>query len=537
MGRAVSKLFDWKSGGCLEQTKGIQIENSRECSVKRVSKIVLKIFVALLFLATTVSGVVSALSLAEILSLSFLSFIPSAVLIAVSLFLFLGCVVSSKILVGKKLLVKEETFLEKVGNLEKKTLILEGLKGDFSEASSTIEELKRDFSEASSTIEELKRDFSEASSTIEELKRDFSEASSTIEELKRDFSETSSIIEAITHCFPLNFLKKEARVRSCFPKLKACMSLIQTLKNFVNVSRNAGGFPRAKKIESSFSKEDSGSRFEEKDYVPEQRSKRELMTALLGFLNVDQLEDINRMYKEANSQGASISVDWRNKLYVDCIKKYPAIVAAEGAYFSWVCSSFSYLGKAKAAIFQDSERYRIAFFTQLQTFVSSLKNSSKVSSFLENFSGLIPASLSIFSDGDSLEFSSELGWDTYCSQVAKFCDKTVFCKSEFYHRDLEDFIKNGENCAVLKGERLLAPYENELEESFFEKPRSLWDLKEFLADKEFLSKIEAGLSVLDSCGYLGTWSVGEIKCFEKIILGLVGSKDQIVERKEKSKKR
>ncbi|WP_213357906.1 hypothetical protein [Chlamydiifrater phoenicopteri] len=254
------------------------------------------------------------------------------------------------------------------------------------------------------------------------------------------------------------------------------------------------------------------------------RSQRELAFVFLGFLTWDELKGISNLWEAAEAKG-TYDLD---ELYAKCIKKYPRIIAAEGAYFSWIGSSFPYLGNARSAIFQDAFKYKMSFFLRLSYFVKSCpEESKKFVPLTRCLSGLAPACLASLelghvsaSDICKLRREKLWSWEFFCQKVSEFCRESVFYENTF--GNWESFLKFvEEGSEVFSSEKKFAfDYQRE-EENFFSTPLSLWDLFTICEeDGDLLDKIDEGLMALQEFGYLGNMTVGEIQNLELIILGL-----------------
>ncbi|WP_213318551.1 hypothetical protein [Chlamydiifrater volucris] len=260
---------------------------------------------------------------------------------------------------------------------------------------------------------------------------------------------------------------------------------------------------------------------EKGDIAVSGRSKRELSFILLGFLSLEELKEISRIYEEESRKG----VKNPSAVYAKCIEKYPQIVAAEAAYFSWLRHSFSYLSKADASIFKKSSVYRTEFFSVIKDFWGQTKACSTLL-LLEKFSGWLPAVLSVFQEDRSKGVSVcpkgvQWDWDSLCRKASDYFRYTLLHGESFGNaNDLLDFTEKGSGSRKFRERRLQLKIRCS-DQDFLSNPKPLWDLRSFCSKKSELStKIEEGLAFLNDCGYLGEENVADLQDFERTILGL-----------------
>ncbi|WP_213319082.1 hypothetical protein [Chlamydiifrater volucris] len=255
------------------------------------------------------------------------------------------------------------------------------------------------------------------------------------------------------------------------------------------------------------------------------RCQRELAFILLGFLSWEELEGINNLWEQAEDH-RFYSED---KLYAECIKRYPNLVAAEGAYFAWIKQAFPYLSRAKSASFWDATRYRVSFFFHLNFFVKNCpEDSRRCFPILQCLSGWGPVCFSNFELGDirrsnirKLREKENWSWDFFCRKVSEFCRDAVFHEGGLGNWEcFLEYVDYGVESSLSKKKKFSFFYEK-ADQGFFETPIPMWDLFSLCeSDPMLVDKIDEGLSALENCGYLGEMSVKDIQDLEMTILGL-----------------
>ncbi len=251
-----------------------------------------------------------------------------------------------------------------------------------------------------------------------------------------------------------------------------------------------------------------------------------------------------------------------NDLYAACIKKFPKLVAAEVAYFFWLQQSFPYLFSAKDSLFFKPFAYCSAFFDSLMPFSDErafCERERKGLKWLSQFQGIIPACLSLFDHrevekGSSLDvaktlmsqsslfeeesadhfsrdpvdyrFMEEWGWTDFCDATMEYCSETLFRRDRFGSlQDLLLYVQRRDESRRDESRRDEESAEHmEFSTSsadFFERPAPLWAMNTLCnRDSELSLKIEEGLQELHRSGYLGAFSVEEMRAFAREILGL-----------------
>ncbi|WP_213357916.1 hypothetical protein [Chlamydiifrater phoenicopteri] len=263
-----------------------------------------------------------------------------------------------------------------------------------------------------------------------------------------------------------------------------------------------------------------------------ERSRRELGFVFSGFFTRREMRSLRALLHRELANGDLLNLDFCNRVYAECIKAFPALVATEAAYFAWLRGAFSYLGRAEHAMFRDAS-YRKKFLLELKRF--SEDKDHKVLEWFDKFAGLIPACIAIFAPNflalEERLFRSagvlvcptivDWDWNLYCKKVMEYCDQTVFCNREFGQAaSLLEYVELGGDSESFKRKDLVFDYTRS-STNFFYQPRCLWNMAPLCAeDPELALSIDDGLALLTRCGYLGRQSVAEIQKFEKVILGL-----------------
>ncbi|WP_348660513.1 hypothetical protein [Chlamydiifrater volucris] len=266
------------------------------------------------------------------------------------------------------------------------------------------------------------------------------------------------------------------------------------------------------------------------------RCRKELSFALLGFLTWRELQDLAVFCEKEKDgwrkQGGSIDGGFYGVLYVKCIKKYPGLVAAEAAFFAWTKKAFPYLGNAKSASFSDIWCHRSSFFERAIFFVNNHRGefAQRVVDFFDKLSGFGALSLSSFSlfPETLMVINSyqekQWGWELFSEKAAEYCALSIRHKRAFGDlRCFTEFMEKGSAAGFLQEQPDPFVYEK-TQKNFFISPGALWDMGVACEqDAELRDRIEEGLALLDTCGYLGEQSVEEIKHFERVVLGLYRS--------------
>ncbi|WP_213357910.1 hypothetical protein [Chlamydiifrater phoenicopteri] len=507
----VGESFSGLVGGRAREVEvveeAVREELERASRVKSISCKALVINVLIFSLALAL-GIVNAMSMSAVIGMSFLEFVPiiSLIILSGSLLLF----AATSLFLAKKI---EQHF----ACMEEQVIALKVEEEERLEAERREEEVRK---EEERGLEEIRR---------QEKAREEPTEKEIIRVEKRSFLEKipgvgSFVEEWVKESFrSCAYVKKEVREQE--------VGVLEQAK-YVSPSFAAKEFARVTEFWPQGDKPEI--QFKEGDRAAEERSKRELMFILLGFLSFEQLEDINKMYQEGRRGKVGDNV-WLNELYAKCIKKYPKLVAAEAAYFAWIKSSFPYLLVSSHAVFHERGNYRAAIFLYLDRFLRNSRGSEnkKALSFLEKFAGFVPACFAVFQTAPWTMGLSvcphDVGWDwsSYCRNVTEFCkwkvlEKRAFGDGEalrrFIEEEREEIVRGGSEI-YLNGKD--ATFGRQVDCDFSEKPRALWDMASLCnKDKELREKIEEGLRALSGCGYLGEESVEEIQAFEKEILGL-----------------
>ncbi|WP_213318565.1 hypothetical protein [Chlamydiifrater volucris] len=255
------------------------------------------------------------------------------------------------------------------------------------------------------------------------------------------------------------------------------------------------------------------------------RCKTVLPLVFLGFFRYFEVEDVVCMYDKEIERLGEDSFEFYELLFAKCIRKYPQIVAAEAAYFSWLRNSYPHVFLDQSAPFRTALSYKRLFFTSLKDFVEEVSTFRKRDAvlLLAKLSGWAPVSLASldsegFKEGIEEQFVS---WDTFCRRVSEFCYRSISYDNVYGDWDFFlDFVDRGYSSSFLLGKEAVLKFE-EAETDFFDAPQMIWNMKKFCErDKELRAKIEEGLGMLSDCGYLGGIPIEELQVFERFILGL-----------------
>ncbi|WP_213357898.1 hypothetical protein [Chlamydiifrater phoenicopteri] len=255
------------------------------------------------------------------------------------------------------------------------------------------------------------------------------------------------------------------------------------------------------------------------------RCNRELPFVFLGFLSLQEMEGIKKIYEGELAKGNKNY----NAIYANCIKSYPRIVAAEAAYMVWLHEAFNYLRRAGAATFRKSSVYKQSFFSSLCEFLEKAKGGDgRVLCLFEKFSGLVPACMALFQEDSSKgtmfcpREAASWSWDVFSRRVMEYSHYTICYGTSIGNgNDVWDFSSRKTSCSKWKEKFVELKLRNLADTDFITSPKGLWDLKGLSSkDSDLSSKIEEGLRALNECGYLGERSVAELQDLERVILGL-----------------
>ncbi|WP_213318569.1 DUF4229 domain-containing protein [Chlamydiifrater volucris] len=256
------------------------------------------------------------------------------------------------------------------------------------------------------------------------------------------------------------------------------------------------------------------------------RSLRDLAYIFLGFFSWEELTEFLEFVFKRYSQVDDLSIAMYDRLYAECIKRFPKVVAVEAAHFAWLKECYPYLGKAFDAFFINKEfSYRSEFFSRLHGLFEKEFCMDRVAKIdtLEKFRGWVPVCLSSLSLGKELNTSSrwDMDWKTFCRKVSQFCFLSHKYRGAYGQWDkFQQFVEEGAAKAFSECEEINFEYEI-VENNLFEEPEPLWNLGSICEeDRVLVMKIEEGLEALDHCGYLGKESLDKVKAFERQILGI-----------------
>ncbi|WP_246481890.1 cell envelope integrity protein TolA [Chlamydiifrater volucris] len=283
-------------------------------------------------------------------------------------------------------------------------------------------------------------------------------------------------------------------------------------------------WPSQPKIESTYRKCP--------DVGASHRCRRELRFVFSGFFTRKEMLGLGDLLRKELAKGDIFDPKFCNSVYAECVKSFPALVAVEAAYFVWLRGAFSYLGRAKEAIFWN-KNYRREFLTELKFF--SDKMDFRILDWFDRFSGLIPACMAVFSpnylshDEKNLSSTGVLvcpstvnwDWNYYCKKVMEYSNQTLFLDREVGQAaSLLEYAEHGLYSEIFRKQVITFDY-TRTPVNFFDSPTELWEMGE-LCDKDpkLSSSIDEGLEKLRHCGYLGDQLIVEVQEFEKIILGM-----------------
>ncbi|WP_213357901.1 hypothetical protein [Chlamydiifrater phoenicopteri] len=239
---------------------------------------------------------------------------------------------------------------------------------------------------------------------------------------------------------------------------------------------------------------------------------RELFFIMLGYFSLEEIKNIGRLLSKKITPNTKEAA-YRH-IYHKLILKYPKIVAAESTFLNWLRKVYPY-----TLLCQDFQKYQVLFLQSLLANKDLEAEEGVV--FLENFSGVVPASVASFLKEGKFDFNLNkvCSWKTFCQKVMSFSRKAyLYDDMAASIEKFEEYLEYGEDL-FKKKKRMVLTYPD-IEKSFGEKAHALWDMSELVnSSSSLLEKIEEGLASLRDVECLGG-EVSALVQLERVVLGL-----------------
>ncbi|WP_213357917.1 hypothetical protein [Chlamydiifrater phoenicopteri] len=223
------------------------------------------------------------------------------------------------------------------------------------------------------------------------------------------------------------------------------------------------------------------------------RFSREFFFLMLGCFSSSEIKEI------ARTVSCSLSAKHSHlMIYANLVKKYPRLVAVEAMFLNWLHEVYPYM--LSAQIFDHYQKF----------FCEALEESSKFLegkapwSFLEHFSGILPAVMALFCKSKGEEYCCQgWSWSFFCQKATEYARKASLIPgfagnlSKFHeYVDGGDEIFSKAHSLVLKYTRSTCRFDR--------KPFALWNMRSLYQEDPLLeAKLREGLRYLKEVEFIG----------------------------------
>ncbi|WP_213318566.1 hypothetical protein [Chlamydiifrater volucris] len=223
------------------------------------------------------------------------------------------------------------------------------------------------------------------------------------------------------------------------------------------------------------------------------RFSKELFFLMLGSFSSSEIKEI----ADSVSQKLSGKQSYLT-IYADLIKKYPRLVAVEAMFLNWLRVVYPYTISS-----QHFDYYQRYFCDSLARNKEFFKEQSSWS-FLENFSGVLPATMALFRKSKGEELCSQgWSWSFFCQKAMEYSRRAALVPGFAGNLNkFHEYVKSGD--AVFGKTSSLALKYVRSGHRFDKNPFPLWNMRPlYQKDPVLEAKLREGLCFLKEVEFSG----------------------------------